>query len=230
VDIELPKWMQDNPEMANQPIVRAIPRPLSLLDVRLVYPLTNNETGETKDVIIKKLAQKHMRTDHNTRVKTWTRYIPGINIDVPWPAEEPKTETDAPCDTLRLDVDIRTYVPTLLQPPMPGSVIDELRNKYSKFRTRHDEEYIARKMAEDAEKEEKKRALKEMQNTPIKEKNRRERLERKELGKTQVLTDEMLERIGQVMARRRALLAEATEAAKQLSLQESGNTPEKVAA
>lgn len=34
---------------------------------------------------------------------------------------------------------------------MPPSVIDELRNKFSKFRDRHDDEYIAKKKLEDEE-------------------------------------------------------------------------------
>ncbi len=85
---------------------------------------------------------------------------------------------------------------------MPMSVIDELRNKYSKFRTRHDPEYIAAKMEEDRQKEESKKLMRQM-STPLKEINRRERKLRKAKGKG-VLTRPMLERIGEVIARKRA--------------------------
>jgi large subunit ribosomal protein L24 len=102
---------------------------------------------------------------------------------------------------------MRTWVPTLLTPPMPETVIDELRNKYSVFRHRHDEEYIARKMAEDEE-QAKKKSMVEMMRTPLKEVNRRARKERKKMGKG-TLTKEMLARIGEVMAKKRGLLAAA---------------------
>ena len=73
------------------------------------------------------------------------------NIHIPWPEEslaEP-THVDEVADTLRIDVEEKSFLPTLLRPPMPASVIDELRNKYGKFRERHDEEWVAMKEAED---------------------------------------------------------------------------------
>ena len=86
---------------------------------------------------------------------------------------------------------------------MPGSVIDELRNKYSIFRTRHDPEYIAAKMKEDEENEEKKKLIEKMR-TPLQEINRLERKMKRAKGKGK-LTDEMLERIGKVIATKRQL-------------------------
>ncbi len=85
---------------------------------------------------------------------------------------------------------------------MPTSVIDELRNKYSKFRTRHDPEYIAAKMEEDRLKEESKKSIRQM-STPLKEINKRERKLRKAKGKG-TFTRPMLERIGEIIAKKRA--------------------------
>jgi large subunit ribosomal protein L24 len=133
--------------------------------------------------------------------------IPGLNIKVPWPRKEPKVHEEYAADTLRVDVEVRNFVPTLLTPPMPGSVIDELRNKYSVFRTRHDPEYIAAKMKEDEEKEAAKK-LSEQMRTPLREVNRRERKLRKAKGKGK-LTREMLEKIGQVIAKKRQMALDA---------------------
>ena len=96
---------------------------------------------------------------------------------------------------------------------MPGSVIDELRNNYSIFRTRHDPEYIEAKMKEDQEKEEKKRQIEEMW-TPLKEVNRRARKLRKAKGKGK-LTPKMLERIGRVIAKKRQLTLDAVGVSKE---------------
>ena len=104
-------------------------------------------------------------------------------------------------------MEVKNFVPTLLTPPMPGSVIDELRNKYSVFRTRHDPEYIAAKMKEDEEKEAAKK-LSEQMRTPLKEVNRKERKLRKAKGKGK-LTREMLEKIGQVIAKKRQIALDA---------------------
>jgi large subunit ribosomal protein L24 len=106
-------------------------------------------------------------------------------------------------DTLRMEVEEKTFVPSLLSPPMPGSVIDELRNKYSIFRTRHDPEYISAKMAED-EAAEAKKALSKTMRTPLGEINRLERKLRRAKGKGK-LTDQMLERIGAVIASKKQL-------------------------
>lgn len=61
--------------------------------------------------------------------------------------------SDGEMDTSRVDVEASTFVASLGEPPMPSTVIDELRNKYSKFRTRHDPEYLRQKMLEDYQKE-----------------------------------------------------------------------------
>lgn len=173
-------------EVDKRPI-RSMEAPVSLSAVRLIYPLAHPETKVVRDVIIKNLI-----ADSNIR------YIPGLGTRIPWPAKEPEKHEDHDDDTLRMEVEAETWVPTLLRPPMPSSVIDELRNKFSVFRTRHDEEYIAKKKAEDAETQRRK-SMGAMMRTPIKQLNRKERAEKKARGKPE-LSEDALARIGQVMA------------------------------
>jgi large subunit ribosomal protein L24 len=185
--------------------VRAMEQAVPFKSVRLVYPLKDETTGVKRDVIIKKIVNTKIWFDRVTGRAKWQRMIPGLGVIIPWPKSSPKEHKNNDCDTLRMEVETKTFVPSLLRPPMPTSVIDELRNKYSIFRTRHDEEYIAAKMAEDQQKEEKKKIMEEMR-TPLKEINRRERKLRKAKGKG-TLTKEMLERIGEVIARKREAAA-----------------------
>lgn len=207
-DIALPKWMLSIDDQHDKRPVRSVEQPIPLTSVRLVFPLTDTETGETRDVIVKKLVNTSFFHNRETNSTYWKRVIPGLNLIVPWPKQEPKERKDFDCDTVRLDVEVRTFVPTLLRPPMPTSVIDELRNKYSKFRTRHDPEYIEAKMQEDREAEAKKKQIEEMR-TPLKEINRKERKLRKAKGKGK-LTTEMLERIGRVIAKKRQLALDSS--------------------
>lgn len=212
LDVAVPKWMLEMEKEDTRP-VRTMEGPVSLTSIRLVYPLTDTATGETRDVIIKKLVNTSFFFNKELKRTHWKRVIPGLNIVVPWPKQDPVEKKEYDVDTLRLDVETKTFVPTLLRPPMPSSVINELRNKYSKFRTRHDPEYIEAKMQEDNEAEAKKEQLAAMR-TPLKEINRRERKLRKAKGKGK-LTAEMLERIGKVIARKKQLAI----APKELSIE-----------
>ncbi|KAI9643036.1 hypothetical protein NHQ30_008771 [Ciborinia camelliae] len=204
IDVAIPEWMIEADEQDRRP-TRSISLGISLKNVKLVFPFTDPETGFTRDVIAKKLVHHKMFRDRHAQTVKWQRIIPGVgdrpNIIVPWPNTEPREKRDYDCDTLRMEVEEKTFVPTLLTPPMPGSVIDELRNKYSVFRTRHDPEYVERKMEEDRQNEAKKKTIASMR-TPLKEINRSERQLRKAKGKGK-LTQGMLLRIGQVISRRR---------------------------
>lgn len=202
----MPKYMV-SPEDPDKRPIRSVEQPVPLTSVRLVFPLTNQETGITRDVIVKKLVNSRIWHDKHTGHSRWSRIIPGLNIKIPWPKIEPKEHKNFDCDTLRMEVEQKSFVPTLLRPPMPSSVIDELRNKYSIFRTRHDPEYIEAKLAEDREKEARKKAVEHMR-TPLKEIIRRVRKENKKKGRGK-LTKEMLERMGQVIAKKRELALNA---------------------
>ena len=173
--------------------IRTYEIPIPLSSVRLVYPLPHPETGILRDVVIKELARDN-----------GGRCIAGLTptTRIPYPEKEPEVHEDYDIDTLRIEVEAKTWVPTLLRAPMPQGVIDELRNKYSKFRDRHDEDFIARKVKEDEDAEEQKKPAKSMM-TPLKELHRKERAEKKARGKP-VLDEEMLAKIGEVMARKSA--------------------------
>lgn len=174
--------------------------PVKYSDIRLVYPLPDPETGILKDTIIANIQRSKIWFNKRNKSKTWDRLVPGMEgVIIPWPAKEKPEHIDKIGDTRMLDAEVITFIPSLLKPPFPEGVIDELRNKYSRFRTRHDPEYIAKKQAEDLENHLKATAR---VVTPVQEINRRARAERKALGKP-VLSEEMLEKIGRVMAHNR---------------------------
>jgi large subunit ribosomal protein L24 len=196
VNVTLPRYFVGFAGMGE---TAAVPARIPISSIRLVHPITDEETGITKDVIIKELRPIKIVRDRVTRTQTWSRMVPGLNVTLPWPKAEQPVEEDRACDTPRIHVEENTFIPTLLRPPMPEELIDELRNRYSKFRTRHTDEYIAKKEAEEAEKLAAKQKAKEML-TPVQEFNRLEREKRRARGQP-VLTEEMLAKIGEVMAR-----------------------------
>ena len=179
---------------------RVYEAPLPLSSVRLVYPLPHPETGAARDVVIKEL-RRNKNISRGTDEEMPRRYIAGVHppIRIPYPEKEPEVYNDNDVDTLRIEVEQKTWVPTLAQPPMPASIIDELRNKYSKFRDRHDDEYIAKKMKQEEEVIKKKNSIVKMM-TPLQELHRKERDEKRARGKPQ-LSEDTLQKIGEVMAR-----------------------------
>lgn len=182
--------------------------PISVGSIRLVYPLTNPETGVTKDVIINQLKavppnmqSSNMSLDRWQFGKKWDRLVPGINVVIPWPEiEVPEYRAMKP-DTVREKVEERTFYYGLLSPPMPDQLLDELRNKYSRFRTRHEPWYVQQKEMEEATKQGRLEAIKSMQ-TPLDEFHERQRELRDTEGEPQ-LSEEMLEKIGEFMAKKK---------------------------
>ncbi|KAI1781153.1 hypothetical protein F4818DRAFT_398121 [Hypoxylon cercidicola] len=191
--------LQPDIRLPNDPPAFNVELPLPISSIRLVHPIRDPATGVTRDVVINRLVHGTMVHDRVTGKKRWSRIVPGLNVEVPWPKKDGRDFKDHKCDTLRIDVDDKTFVPTLLSPPMPESVIDELRNRYSRFRTRHDPEYVARLEAQEREKDDR-RKLMESMRTPLQEYHRAERDRKKKKGKPR-LTVEMLEKIGEVMAK-----------------------------
>lgn len=174
--------------------------PISYHDVRLVHPLPDPETGVLRDTIIANVEMSKIWYSKQDRSASWRRLVPGMeNVIIPWPTREKPEHVDHPGDTKIMDVEDESFKPTLLKPPFPLEVIDELRNKYSKFRTRHDPEYIAKVEV----KEMVRKAKDEGQVlSAVQELNKRARQERKALGKPQ-LSETVLEHIGRVMAQNR---------------------------
>ena len=186
----------------DQTPVRTMEAAVPLPAVRLIHRLEDPETGQARDVVVQKIILRDVWHDNHLGIHRRDRIIPGLDIKVPWPPREQKEEPEHDVDTVRLDVEARTWVPTLLTPPMPPSVIDELRGKYSKFRDRHDEEFILKKRAEDEAAEAKQRYFRQALSTPLQEAKRLEREAKKARGHLE-LTEDMLAKIGEVMARNR---------------------------
>ncbi|KAI4105322.1 MAG: hypothetical protein L6R37_002772 [Teloschistes peruensis] len=201
VNVPTPEYMKTS-ERQEIP-VQTIAAPIPLSSVRLVIPLYDPSTGITRDVIVKELFLKGGQ-------RFIANYIvPGEQSRlhcIPWPEKEkPANVEDHDDDTFRIDVEQVTWVPTLLRAPMPEGVIDELRYKYSKFRTRHEDWYIEKKKSQDETLQKKEEELKwgggtpKEMLTPVQELNRMRRMEREGLERNKV-AEEVLAGIGEVMA------------------------------
>ncbi|TQW00003.1 hypothetical protein V2A60_005416 [Cordyceps javanica] len=194
--------------MLDQP-PRSQPMPLSVDSVRLVYPLPDPVTGVTKDTIIRQLKAVPPRMESpNMTIERWRygnkwdRIVPSLNRIIPWPETLAPQFEMAASDTARDQVEERTFYYSLTAPPMPEGVIDELRNKYSKFRTRHEDWYVAAKESELQDKESRSKTVRAMQ-TPLEEFNEMQRAIRDAAGEPE-LSEDMLAKIGEVMAKSKA--------------------------
>lgn len=198
-DINVPEFVQQE-RQAQSMVTTEFYIPIE--DVRLVYPLPDEETGEMRDVVIERLERVDEQWDPVKReYDEGQRAIPGTNTLIPWPEKFETEEVDHPDDTLRINVEEETFRPMLMSPPMPMSVIDELRNKYSRFRTRHDWEYVQKKEAEDA-RAEKRQGLGKTMRTPLQE--LADMRAKQKAAAERVLTDEQMAKIGEVIASERA--------------------------
>lgn len=205
-DVSVPEWVQEEVEGQSQ-AMQSMAFHIPIENVKLVYPLPNSETGVMEDTIIDRLVRVNEQWDEVKR--KWDageRAIPGTNTLIPWPEKFEPQEEDHDIDTLRISVEEETFRPFLMSPPMPISVIDELRNKYSNFRTRHDWEYVQKKEAEDARAEKRKDLIKTMR-TPLQELADMRAKQKAAAEKT--LTDEQLAKIGEVMYNERVKAAQA---------------------
>ncbi|KAK0263188.1 hypothetical protein B0A54_00553 [Friedmanniomyces endolithicus] len=200
MDVIVPEWMKA--EDSSRDAIEGISRFLPLDSVQLVYPLPDPVTGIPRDVVIERLIHINHRFD---KMKgEWTpgdRLIPGTNTIIPWPPTADPTYDDFADDTLRITVEEQTFRPFLMTPPMPVTVIDELRNKYSRFRTRHPWQYVEQKELEAAKVEKRKELVKGMR-TPLQELAEVRRMKREAEGERE-LSEEQLARIGEVIASER---------------------------
>ncbi|CZT24711.1 related to ribosomal protein YmL40, mitochondrial [Ramularia collo-cygni] len=190
IDVHIPNWMKEQNGEARDvfTVAQMIPHD----HVKLVYPLPDPETGIYRDVIIERVVSV---SDHKGGPAR--RMIPGTNTIIPWPVSAEEDWPDNESDTMRISVEEQTFRPTLIRAPMPMSVIDELRGKYSKFRTRHDYDYRARKEAEAAATEGRKGLIRTMR-TPLQE--LAESRAQQKAAEAKELTNEQLAKIGEVIA------------------------------
>ncbi|KAL8997594.1 MAG: hypothetical protein Q9188_006287 [Gyalolechia gomerana] len=202
INIPTPDFMKTSGR--NEPPVQTTEAPLHLSSVRLVTPLPDSSTGIRRDVIVNEL----------TLTPTGQRFIANFIAPdtgkphyIPWPPREKLEFKNNDDDTLRIDVEQATWVPSLLRAPMPSGVIDELRNKYSKFRTRHEDTYIEMKEEIDESARRKKEEMEwgggtpKAMLTPVQELNRVRKMERRGLQEEK-LTEDVLAGIGALMVKR----------------------------
>lgn len=144
-----------NEQYGHKTPVHSINLPIPIDDVKLVVALDDPATGVTRDVLVEHVygGGPFLERPYGTDTPRHTRYIAGENIEIPWPRSEAPAQKDEAWDTLRMEVETPTWVPSLHNAPFPSSVLDELRNKYSKYRTRHDPEWVEQKKLEDYKKE-----------------------------------------------------------------------------
>ncbi len=205
--------------------------PMPLSSVRLVRKIRDPRTGIVADKIVSRLIplpdeeKAKIRADFKAgaitaqqmKKRMSARTIPGSKeaygkwILIPSPTRGKKgiSGVKDPDDaTLRFEVEEKTWTPTLLRAPMPDGVIDELRNKYSRFRTRHEPGYQLALEHRARCKAEYKAWVASgggMLTTATKEARRVEREKLKEKGEPTLekgeptLEKEVLERIGEVM-------------------------------
>ncbi|EKG21297.1 KOW domain-containing protein [Macrophomina phaseolina MS6] len=198
-DLHVPEYMRENEGDASP--IRTVELKVPISDVRLVWTLRDSRTGQRRDVILNEVVRKKTGVDKNGN-DLYTRFVPGTNITLPYPKYETPPKEDQASDTLRILSEEQTFIPTLLRPPMPPSVLDELRNKYSYFRDRHDPEWVEKKLSEDEAERQKELWAKKM-ITPLKELHARQRAENRAKGR-QPLPNEALAKIGEFVAAHKA--------------------------
>lgn len=144
-----------NDQTNNKSSFSTIPVPISINDVCLVAALDDPATGQTRDVLVQHIrgGGPFLERQYGVETPRHTRYIAGDEIEIPWPRVEKPNFKDEEWDTLRMEVETPTWVPSLHSAPFPPSVLDELRNKFSRYRTRHDPAFVEQKRMEDLKKE-----------------------------------------------------------------------------
>jgi large subunit ribosomal protein L24 len=174
---------------------------VSIVDIRLVHRIGD------RDVIVDRMEIPESTWSKAKGETPLTRIIPSTNvkIETPQPPAESEEDESNPeyliSDTYRNEVEKVTFEPVLATPPFYPSIIDELRNKYSKFRLRHTDEFIERKIADDAKEILKERSVKLM-TTPAKDLYLKQKAEAREIVEKRVLTDESLDILGTYMQRK----------------------------
>lgn len=183
----------------NQPRIIYREMPLPYHAVRLVYPLPDPETGVVRDTIIANLTHARYRHNRHEHTTTWDRLVAGTSTIIPWPETTEPEEVDQPGDVRILDVERKTYIPVLREPPFPVSVMDELRNKFGAFRIRHEPSYVDLMEYRAAKGREYQEKTAKRMRSPLQELHREVRLQKKARGPP-VMSDGVAESIGKVMA------------------------------
>lgn len=124
--------------------------PFPVDDVRLVY----RPEGALKDVMVRYIErgeqQEWWRREPYSQTPEYPRYVAGTENEIPWPEEVVPDQERHAADTPRMHVDQVTYVPEILTSPFDASLAEELVPRYKKTQLRHEDNYVRRKIIEDA--------------------------------------------------------------------------------
>lgn len=230
-EMYLPEWLRKT--QGHDMPTGAYSMPIAWDDVRLVYALEDPEDDyKLKDMIIETLERKEVYTDPDTLETEVVRVCPDRDGEViPWIEKQESEKKDHDGDTLRIIVEQRTWLPTLNEPPFPESVIDELRNRYSKYRVPDNDSFVRLRQQHEENKKTRNIEWMKAMRTPLQELHalqahrRREELREKGLeapmpevelkrGKKwnwkagrkedEPIDEEFLERIGSMLAEKKA--------------------------
>jgi len=133
-----------------------------------------------------------------------TRYIAGSDQEIFEIKGQKEDEVEEPYnddDTLLIQTEEQSFIPPLMAAPMPMSVIDELRGKYSRFRDRHEDEYVEKKAEALEQRKEMMLGRERLMRTPLMELNERKAKIARDIEAKRELNDHALAKIGEAMAR-----------------------------
>jgi large subunit ribosomal protein L24 len=153
-DFPIPPWTPQAAQAKTK--YQSAPLPIPLKDVRLVYPLTDTETGYTRDVVIRHIefAGPHVERSPFSNLPKHTRYLrlsPTETVELDWPAEKLEEHAATEVDTTRQAVEHETYIPSpLFDRVFPSqSIVAELRDPYARNRASHELDFMKRKVLVD---------------------------------------------------------------------------------
>ena len=135
----LPLFLAQKSGLENQRFEFAAP--IHYSNVQLVGEIPENALDPRPDspkrtVFVKRVNRGKLFFNKERKLLTWRRWIPGEGLFLPWPragvAERNQRENEG-TDTPEASVKSQTYLETLHRPPVPETMMDELRNRYSKL-------------------------------------------------------------------------------------------------
>jgi large subunit ribosomal protein L24 len=133
------------------------------------------------------------------------RVIPVYETEI-LEVKDNKEDVDEPFfddDSLLITVEEETLFSfPLIAPPMPLTLIDELRSKYSRFRDRHDDDYVRAKVKAASKTEIKLQNRQRLMRTPLQELHERRKQLKEETMATKELDHDTLLKLGEAMAKK----------------------------
>lgn len=135
----LPLFLAQKSGLENQRFEFA--SPIHYSNVQLVGEIPHNALdpradGPKRTVFVKRVDRGKLFFNKERKLLTWRRWIPGEGLFLPWPragVAERNTREHEGIDTPEAALKSQTYLETLHSPPVPETVMDELRNRYSKL-------------------------------------------------------------------------------------------------